>query len=555
MTRNLKEEYDSKKFIDRCYEKIDNFDECDQQETIDVQWLSLVYISKVKKIGKSDTLDDLIVLEVEHQHKRDPRIGITKELQKIISKMNIDWSRRDHCLAIIRNPDEKNYRLSLISFSYALDGKTVTSAKRFSFLLWPGEKIKTPTDRLIRGEQITSIDDLTRRFDVEVVRKEFFNLYINLFLELYQEVKKYQYCFKSVNHGWLIDLVSFSKNLMGKMIFLYFIQKKGWLWLTADQNFKDHPGDPQFFKNNFDTRLARDESLFQGWVNFYNDFLEPLFYSGLNKKNPNDWHEKLQMKVPYLNGWLFEEEYKDRETTPLPLENNLFKAIVDAFDTYNFTIDENDPMDQEIAVDPEMLGKIFESMISINKNNIDQIVQLYLSKKKSDWYPSADKMFKVDISNEINKKFGAFYTPRKIVHYMTRESLIAHLKTVIFEQNTHKTEEEIETIIRKLFDYKDKHLTRQEIESEKSDGYESLKKYVFDIHDSLKKLKILDPAVGSWAFPMGILQEMFGLRKYLQDTFGLEKVSSFVIKQEIIQNNIYGVDIDSWAVDIARLRF
>ena len=167
------------------------------------------------------------------------------------------------------------------------------------------------------------------------------------------------------------------------MIFLYFIQKKGRLWLTDDENFKDHPGKHNFFKENFENQtLARDENLFHWWVNFYNDFLEPLFYSGLNKKSSNDWHEKLQMKVPYLNGWLFEEEYKDRETTPLPLENNLFKAIVDAFDTYNFTIDENDPMDQEIAVDPEMLGKIFEYMISINSEKIDDLVTLYNQKKK-----------------------------------------------------------------------------------------------------------------------------------------------------------------------------
>ena len=357
---------------------------------------------------------------------------------------------------------------------------------------------------------------------------------------------------------------------MGKMIFLYFIQKKGWLWLTADQNFKDHPGDPQFFKNNFDTRLARDENLFHWAINFYNDFLEPLFYSGLNKKNANDWHEKLQMKVPYLNWWLFEEEYKDREITPLPLDNNLFKAIVDAFDTYNFTIDENDPMDQEIAVDPEMLGKIFEYMISINSEKIDALVELYNAKKKFKEYPSPDRsvniVAEIKKNKEINKKLGAFYTPREIVQYMTREALMYSMIEFLSKKLTDKSREELEAIVRELRHCKDKHLTtRDEIEDRKWQvaTYQTLKSVAFDVKEYLlydknseiKPLSILDPAVWSGAFPMGILQEMTGLVEYLIDTFGLEKKSRYEIKQSIIRDSIYGVDIDPGAVDIARLRF
>ena len=567
MNWNLSQPYNPDHFIDRCYDILDRFEEFDEQDYISLWWLNLKHITSIKKLWESKSLEDLIVLEIEYNSDSDPRVWLTKEVQKVISKMAIEWYRRDHCLAIIKNPQQQTYRLSLISFSYNTEKKIVTSAKRFSFLLWPWEKIKTPTDYLIKNStKITSIAGLTTRFDVEVVRKEFFNLYINLFLELYQEVKKYQYCFKSVNNGWLIDLVSFSKNLMGKMIFLYFIQKKGWLWLTADQNFKDHPGDPQFFKNNFDTRLARDENLFHWAVNFYNDFLEPLFYSGLNKKNPNDWHEKLQMKVPYLNGWLFEEEYKDRETTSLPLENNLFKAIVDAFDTYNFTIDENDPMDQEIAVDPEMLGKIFENMISINSKNIDEIVNLYLSKKNFKWYPSPDNLYKIEIEDEINKKLWAYYTPRDIVHYMTREALIYSMIEFLSKKLTDKSREELEVIVRELRECKDKHLTtKDEIEDREWQvaTYQTLKSVAFDVKEYLlydknseiKPLSILDPAVWSGAFPMGILQEMTGLVEYLIDTFGLEKKSRYEIKQSIIRDSIYGVDIDPGAVDIARLRF
>lgn len=552
----------------------DEYQDEGRYETKEI-WQGFEYLTHYSRLGDIE-LDNAIdhkvykekvlVLEITQKSINDARVSITKETIKLLKKDIFQWYYT--VLVAFRseaNPD--NWRFSLIKSN---DGKSWNNARRFSYYLGKNEGYKTPKQYLIDAGQIKDLNDLVSRFDVEVVRKEFFNLYINLFLELYQEVKKYQYCFRSVNNGSLIDLVSFSKNLMGKMIFLYFIQKKGWLWLTADQNFKDHPGDPQFFKNNFDTRLARDENLFQWWVNFYNDFLEPLFYSGLNKKNPNDWHEKLQMKVPYLNGWLFEEEYKDRETTPLPLENNLFKAIVDAFDTYNFTIDENDPMDQEIAVDPEMLGKIFEYMISINSEKIDALVDLYNQKKKFKEYPSPDRsvniVAEIKKNKEINKKLGAFYTPREIVQYMTREALMYSMIEFLSKKLTDKSREELEAIVRELRHCKDKHLTtKDEIEDREWQvaTYQTLKSVAFDVKEYLlydknseiKPLSILDPAVWSGAFPMGILQEMTGLVEYLIDTFGLEKKSRYEIKQSIIRDSIYGVDIDPGAVDIARLRF
>ena len=535
-------------------------------------WQGFEYLTHYARLGDIELdngwyKEQVLVLEITQKSINDARVSITKETIKLLKKDIFQWYYT--VLVAFRseaNPD--NWRFSLIKSN---DGKSWNNARRFSYYLGKNEWYKTPKQYLIDAGQIKDLNDLVSRFDVEVVRKEFFNLYINLFLELYQEVKKYQYCFRSVNNGSLIDLVSFSKNLMGKMIFLYFIQKKGWLWLTADQNFKDHPGKHNFFKENFENQtLARDENLFQGWVNFYNDFLEPLFYSGLNKKNPNDWHEKLQMKVPYLNGWLFEEEYKDRETTPLPLENNLFKAIVDAFDTYNFTIDENDPMDQEIAVDPEMLGKIFEYMISINSEKIDALVDLYNQKKKFKEYPSPDRsvniVAEIKKNKEINKKLGAFYTPREIVQYMTREALMYSMIEFLSKKLTDKSREELEAIVRELRHCKDKHLTtKDEIEDREWQvaTYQTLKSVAFDVKEYLlydknseiKPLSILDPAVWSGAFPMGILQEMTGLVEYLIDTFGLEKKSRYEIKQSIIRDSIYGVDIDPGAVDIARLRF
>ncbi len=241
------------------------------------------------------------------------------------------------------------------------------------------------------------------RFDVEVVRKEFFKLYINLFLELYSTIKGNPTFQVLIDHK-KIEPVSFAKNLMGKMIFLYFIQKKGWLGIE-DKTKAFGTGDRDFFKKNFD-RLAHDADLFQKHTNFYNSFLEPLFYSGLNKKNVDDRHPTLSMKVPYLNGGLFEEEY-DRKHTIINLDNTVFKNIITSFNTYNFTIDEDDAHDREIAVDPEMLGKIFESMISVSKDNIDEILDVYhkAKTKKNISHPSPETILSIDIGKEINKKF------------------------------------------------------------------------------------------------------------------------------------------------------
>lgn len=527
----------------------DSFEEINEQLP-PVRKTQFFVENEIYKIGEIKGFEkEVSILQIKQKSKNDPRITLTKDTFKLMQ----DYSIRN-ALIVFWTDDNSPWRFSLLTTNFTEDfKKELSSPKRYSYILWPGEKIKTPERYLIKDWVVKNFEDLLSRFDVEVVRKEFFKLYVNLFLELYGEIQDNP-TFHVLIQQKKIEPVSFAKNLMGKMIFLYFIQKKWWLWI-ADKSTSFGNGDSDFFKNNFD-KLAHDADLFQKHSNFYNDFLEPLFYSGLNKKNPDDWHSTLNMKVPYLNGWLFEEEY-DWKSTIIELNNQVFKNIITSFDTYNFTIDEDDPIDREIAVDPEMLGKIFESMISVSKDNIDDIMDVYRKAKEQKHiiHPNPENILNIDIGKEINKKFWAFYTPREIVHYMTKESLIVYLTNKLHENNQSQSEEEIESIVRKLFDYKDKHLTKQEIESEKLDGYELVKKYVFDIQEALKSVKILDPAVGSWAFPMWILQEVLWLRRYLIDTFHLENESDFDIKKQIVQNSIHGVDIDPGAVDIARLRF
>ena len=202
-----------------------------------------------------------------------------------------------------------------------------------------------------------------------------------------------------------------------------------------------------------------------------------------------------QLKVPYLNGGLFERDATDETEFPLPAK--YMQSLLDFFASYNFTIDENDPDDAEVGVDPEMLGRIFENLL------------------------------------EDNKDKGAFYTPKEIVSYMCRESLIAYLQTDIEDEAT-------------------KEALRQFVTTHDVNALGTNDKFRQQVDDALKNVKICDPAIGSGAFPMGLLKELFQCRTALE---GIEQSKAAEIKKHIIQQNIYGVDIERGAVDIARLRF
>jgi hypothetical protein len=203
-------------------------------------------------------------------------------------------------------------------------------------------------------------------------------------------------------------------------------------------------------------------------------------------------------------------------------------------------------------VDPEMLGKIFEKLISVSKDNIWEIVEKYTNSKGK----------KVEVDNILNKQLWAFYTPRKVVHYIAKESLIAYLVN-----NLRWTKEEKEKKIKNLFEFKEKYLKEEDKvlqEEEKKVKFEKefweIKEIAFDVFDSLEKIKVLDPAVWSGAFPMWILHEISTLKYYIIDVFKNrlrlgEKIEMYKIKKYIIQNNIFWVDIAPWAIDIARLRF
>lgn len=277
------------------------------------------------------------------------------------------------------------------------------------------------------------------------------------------------------------------KKLMGRLVFLQFIQKKGWLGVpVGDESWTQ--GDKEFIQHLFDKCENQDT--------FIDTVLEPLFYDINNRREEDLANAVLGsgIKVPYLNGGLFEMDAEDNTQFPLPAK--YMADMLDFFSAYNFTIDENDPDDAEVGVDPEMLGRVFENLL------------------------------------EDNKDKGAFYTPKEIVQYMCRESLIAYLQTDIEDEDTKASFRNF--------------VTNHEVSELKPAD-------VFKVDKKLREVKICDPAIGSGAFPMGLLKELFDCRMAIEGNE--EGKTPADIKKDIIQNSIYGVDIEKGAVDIARLRF
>ena len=395
------------------------------------------------------------------------------------------------------------------SWKFADDGtyqKESTDTKRFTYLLGEGHRSRTAIQQFeTLKKSDLKLKDLTKAFSVDAVSDMFFDGYKKQYEDIIQYVTGKRMV--KVANKWeerivgepclkiMQEFAHFSnpeksirdyvKKLMGRLVFLQFLQKKGWLGVPVDGWWGD--GDPEFLQTLFAQYDDKD--------NFVDNVLEPLF-NDLNTEREGEISQLTvlgcQFKVPYLNGGLFEREATDQTSFPLPAK--YMQNMLDFFSSYNFTIDENDPDDAEVGVDPEMLGRIFENLL------------------------------------EDNKDKGAFYTPKEIVSYMCRESLIAYLQTNIEDEPTKEAIREFVT----------------------THNAAELGNLSESIDQRLKDVKICDPAIGSGAFPMGLLKELFQCRTAIE---GIDQHQAAEIKKHIIQQNIYGVDIERGAVDIARLRF
>ena len=351
------------------------------------------------------------------------------------------------------------------------------------------------------------VKDIENAFNVEALSNEFFGKYKSEYDSFVEYITGKRYVKKGGKYveaqthaphptlypafGSNDKLVrDYVKKLLGRIVFLHFLQKKGWLGVPAGKDWGD--GDRSFMLHLFENASEEQKD------NFLDEVLEGLFADGLDcdRSDRNDLYDtKVEgfrnCRIPYLNGGLFERDPLDEKTVKFPAE--YFDSLLTMLSQYNFTIDENDPDDAEVGIDPEMLGRIFENLL------------------------------------EDNKDKGAFYTPKEIVQYMCRESLIAYLQT-------GQTEEDRERIRRFVTTH----------DGEQLDGLKGV------LDQKLRDVKICDPAIGSGAFPMGLLRELFLCRAAIEPDVAENAAD---IKRHIIQNNIYGVDIERGAVDIARLRF
>ena len=432
------------------------------------------------------------------------RVGLRKLVKTFI---NPQWGEFDAALVVFNeiqsqspNPvPEKYWRLSFIC-----DIKDeATAPKRYTYVFGNKELLyKTPIDRFIfLKDKGISFENLKKAFSVEALSDEFFDKYREQYANFIQYITGKRFVksgskweeknIATPNHKFMQafgndekKIRDYIKKMMGRITFLHFLQRKGWMC-----------GDLNYMQNLFQRSSHQDDYL--------DAVLEPLFFGILNTKPEQrealfekySWDKSLLAEwsdIPYLNGGLFERDENDEPESKFPAE--YFERLFNFFSEYNFTIDENDPNDAEVGVDPEMLGKIFENLL------------------------------------EDNKDKGAFYTPKEIVRYMCQESLIAYLET-----NTSIAKEKIRNFV----------LSPEEGIADISE------KWRCSLIKALENVKICDPAIGSGAFPMGLLNELLKCREALS-TFNSTRSQ---LKKSIIQNNIYGVDIEKGAVDIARLRF
>lgn len=573
----------------------------------------MYYTRQAVKLGSSDSLD-LVVYEVRHTSKNDARVSLSKEAFRLLAD-----EIEDRALVIfVPEDNSNNYRFSLIEITLeAKDdssrvARNYSNPRRYSYFLGEGIAYYTPNKYLNAKGRVVNSDDLRSRFSVEVLTKEF-----------YQELSDW--------YAWAIKIIRFPNDLNDKtdddkfnnesairlitrLIFVWFLKQRH---LVPDEFF-----DEQYIAANliegFNPHAMADLFGKSSESKYYKAILQNLFFAMLNSpitpeggtelserhfrngrsdydnnklmryesyfKNPQLFVDLANRTVPFLNGGLFDcldekdkglyyDGFSDRETVKkaLIVPDYLFfgeevgknidlsewygdkkkkkvsaRGIIDILKRYNFTVEENTPFDQEVSLDPELLGKVFENLLA---------------------------SYNPETQTTARKQTGSFYTPREIVQYMVDESLVAHLKRTV--------RDDLEEQYRQLMCYTDEEVPLTDAQREQ-------------IMQSLYHCKVLDPACGSGAFPMGMLQQMVHilnridpdnemwkemmLKVAIDETSEVYRTASsderremiadiersfdesvnrpdYARKLYLIENCIYGVDIQPIAIQISKLRF
>ena len=486
--------------------------------------------------------------------------------------------------------------------------ENMTPAKRYSYLVGRDEPCHTAIDRFrkfitdaVDKQEHPTLDELEEAFSVEAVTNEFFALYCEKFHQLREHLERSEdFRIEAEQHNF--TSAQFAKKLMGQIVFLYFLQKKGWLGVSAwpktltEKEYKNAfyakgaksrqlipviyqigtDGLYHVSARGLNTLSDDDETVLAQCVkgnpwgtgprnfmrrlfefsqrrnaNFFDDYLEPLFYNALNvNRGEQGYDPVLHCRIPFLSGGLFEPiDGYEWEHNNFAIPNEVFSnrqgnnartgdGILDIFDRYNFTMSEDEPLEREVAIDPEMLGKVFENLLEVNDR----------------------------------KSKGAFYTPREIVHYMCQESIIHYLT-----KSLKVREESIRDFILYGDFMKDEDTVKdkrqgnggmfisEELYKVDATGKIEVNRLV-EMDNALKTIRVADPAVGSGAFPLGMLNEIVRARQnisaYLAISmnrydakmmYSMER-SPHNLKYETIKNCIFAADVEPSAVDITQLR-
>lgn len=470
---------------------------------------------------------------------------------------------KDAALIAYHTDEPTDWRFSFVRMEYreeiTPDGRVkvkeaFTPSRRYSFLVGQSEPSHTAQQQLVPLlEEVAhpTLDQIEQAFSVERVTKQFYTDYRDLFEQVrdaLDAIVETDVRVRDEFAGRTVDPANFAKKLLGQLVFLYFLQKKGWLGVGRDAQGNLMPwgeGPKDFLR-----RLHQKD--YVEYANFFDDVLEPLFYEALATERADDFYSPFRCRIPFLNGGLFEplNGYNWREVD-IRLPNDLIQEILDTFDRYNFTVREDDPLDREVAVDPEMLGKVFENLLPEN----------------------------------LRKGKGSYYTPRSVVHFMCQESLIHYLDGAVNRGETplvfgHEKprlvdagepeqmalqgegravrvpREDLEEFIRRgEFSQEMDAATASGTKSHKFRIPESVRTHAKAIDATLAAIRVCDPAVGSGAFLVGMMHEIVKARSLLTvHLAGREKRSAYELKRHAIHNALYGVDIDAGAVDIAKLR-
>jgi type I restriction-modification system DNA methylase subunit len=545
----FKTAFDRDRFHNFVNELTNGFDKTNKQ-TMQIPDAFKPHVASCQRIGTYESpeheLADVLIVHLTESYKLERTRTALRDFvaHKLKRGDGEDNAYKEAALVAFVAPDAKSWRFSFVRMEYETkrDPKTgrikpeerLTPARRFSYLVGAEEECHTAQARFLDLLKDTttkpSLAKIEEAFSVESVTKEFFNQYAGLFQRTHaaleaiiatDEVVKADFQAKGVSS------VDFAKKLLGQIVFLHFIQKKGWLGVPKGGKWGDGP-------KNFMRQLA-DRSLADGKC-LFNEVLEPLFYDTLATDRGHEaWCKPFSCRIPFLNGGLFEPiSGYDWQSTSLAFSNDLFTnsdttkegdtgtGILDVFDRYNFTVNEAEPLEKEVAIDPEMLGKVFENLIEENRR----------------------------------KGLGAYYTPREIVHYMCQESLINYLDTTLNPESSVVPRADIEALIRE-----GEMAAHYEADRTQKERWiprrlpKTVEKHARTLDDALKSITVCDPAIGSGAFPVGMMTEIVRARIALTPYFNdITDRTPYLFKRHAIHHSIYGADIDSGAVEIAKLR-